>query len=587
MQSNSMTTVDSSMTPTPSSDLQETVNQRKRKISFILESRPKNNKKICSDKYSFYEHDIPNTELSKTLVQESTSDAKDLKPFWNSQCKEISAKLSLPTEIVSAELGLNLLNGSSKKTADALSLSVIVPTTIKKSTGEKISLPSLPYLPPGNTGVVNTVKEKLPKKSKLPLKTIRYKLKLTSSQKYVLYDVCSKLRALENEMRAFVNTKAGKTDAIELRKMFVSKNATGISDAKKRARIETLHYETRDAVARRVSGNNKARIANEENGNNKSGGKFKFRSFKDEVKNGFTIDLPAKAISTESITKQVERGQMTYRLHISPMFKLTPMKLKLTKKERRSFIPDPKRHGLKLSRDPFGNFFVFISYAETEIPENESSPIRQLSPPIYKDVSLDPGARDILTGYTADGGFAFTLNFLDRKKVKRIERERDKYRSLYDTETNPMKKYRYYNLWKLRIAKLKNLAIHFRRHARRFLTENFQEISIGFFNGSFVMTGPNKETKKALSNIGHYKFRHFLYEASKHRLISTIHEAYTSQTCCQCGKLNHKLGRSKTFNCVSGCVSLDRDVNAAINIGIKNADMQARKQQRKQRKNKV
>lgn len=547
------------------------------KVSFIVGSRQKNNKRICTDKYSFYEHDIPDTQLFKTLDPELTTSEKVLEPFWNLQCKEISEKLSLPTKTVSVELGLNSLNGSSKGAADALSLSVTLPEKIEKSTGERILLPSSLCSPQENTGVENTVNEKIPTDKK-KLNTIRYKLKLTSSQKYALYNVGSKLRALENEVRAFVNNNDENTHRFDLKHKFVSPGATGITDPDKRDRINTLPFDTRDQVIIRVDANNRARISNEQNGNNKRGGKFSFRSFKNEVKNGFTIEIPKSNIPKN---KSIVKDNGIYRLRISKMFGVTPMKMKLSNKEKRSFIPSPSRHGLKITRDPFGNFFVFIPYRESEIPPEQSSPVRQLAPPLYQHVSLDPGARDLLTGYSMDGGFSFTLNFLDRKKVKRLEIERDKYRSLYDTETDSRKKYRFYHLWKMRITKLKNLSVHFRRHARRFLAENFQEIAIGFFNGSFVMTGQNKTTKKALSQVGHYKLRHSLYELSDRRLIATIHEAYTSKTCCQCGRLNHDLGASKVFKCVSGkCAVIDRDVNGAINIGIKRMIGKSRKRKR-------
>lgn len=50
-------------------------------------------------------------------------------------------------------------------------------------------------------------------------------------------------------------------------------------------------------------------------------------------------------------------------------------------------------------------------------------------------------------------------------------------------------------------------------------------------------------------------------------------EAYTSKTCGQCGHLHLRLGGAKTFKCPSCSLVVDRDVNAARNILLKNASL--------------
>lgn len=84
----------------------------------------------------------------------------------------------------------------------------------------------------------------------------------------------------------------------------------------------------------------------------------------------------------------------------------------------------------------------------------------------------------------------------------------------------------------------------------------------------------NPMTKRVLGKLSHYKFRQRLKNKCKkykcHYL--EVNESYTSKTCCNCGNLHKSLGTSKTYECIECELILDRDVNAAINILIKNRD---------------
>lgn len=47
-------------------------------------------------------------------------------------------------------------------------------------------------------------------------------------------------------------------------------------------------------------------------------------------------------------------------------------------------------------------------------------------------------------------------------------------------------------------------------------------------------------------------------------------EEYTSKTCTRCGRINHNLGSNKVFTCASCKLIIDRDINGARNILLKN-----------------
>ena len=72
---------------------------------------------IFLDKLNIYnqEENLLHIQLFQILVQELILKEKDYKPFWTPAFKELSEKLSSPTEIDFPDLALNLLNASSQK----------------------------------------------------------------------------------------------------------------------------------------------------------------------------------------------------------------------------------------------------------------------------------------------------------------------------------------------------------------------------------------------------------------------------------------------------------------------------------------
>lgn len=75
-----------------------------------------------------------------------------------------------------------------------------------------------------------------------------------------------------------------------------------------------------------------------------------------------------------------------------------------------------------------------------------------------------------------------------------------------------------------------------------------------------------------MNTLSHYKFKEMLRNKMKLRKGELIDcgEEYTSKTCGNCGRLNHKLGAKKVFECENCKIKIDRDINGARNILIKN-----------------
>lgn len=87
--------------------------------------------------------------------------------------------------------------------------------------------------------------------------------------------------------------------------------------------------------------------------------------------------------------------------------------------------------------------------------------------------------------------------------------------------------------------------------------------------------GPRRlahSTAWAMLTWSHYRFQRLLLSiCDSHGCeLFLVTEEYTSKTCSGCGWMNANLGGAKEFNCPSCGLRLDRDVNGARNILIKN-----------------
>jgi putative transposase len=78
-------------------------------------------------------------------------------------------------------------------------------------------------------------------------------------------------------------------------------------------------------------------------------------------------------------------------------------------------------------------------------------------------------------------------------------------------------------------------------------------------------------TKRICQSISFYKFHQRLeYKyISKNLTYRVIDERYTLKACSKCGKINKNLGSSEIFNCPNCKQIMDRDINGARGIYIK------------------
>lgn len=185
-----------------------------------------------------------------------------------------------------------------------------------------------------------------------------------------------------------------------------------------------------------------------------------------------------------------------------------------------------------------------------------------------------------------------TKKMMDKKKIKIKEKNdmkkqilrynpnnkelREKYfgqsinKPKYDTQKKNFKK-----VINRTYKKIENMVTEMHNKLSIYLCKKYDRIMVTDFSCKKVNSkkgdlGP--QTKRVLGMLSHYRFRLRLQNKCEEYRCQYIevNESYTSKTCCNCGNIKDDLGSSKIYECKKCKNIIDRDVNGAINILIKN-----------------
>ena len=104
-----------------------------------------------------------------------------------------------------------------------------------------------------------------------------------------------------------------------------------------------------------------------------------------------------------------------------------------------------------------------------------------------------------------------------------------------------------------------------------YLSQDYSEIYLPKFESQKLTKNLGKTTNFNLLNLQHYQFKERLkFKCSENGSLCTIcTEEYTSKTCTRCGTIVN-VGTSEVFKCTECELEIDRDINGARNIYIKN-----------------
>ena len=237
-------------------------------------------------------------------------------------------------------------------------------------------------------------------------------------------------------------------------------------------------------------------------------------------------------------------------------------------------LPDTIAHDSKLIQTRLGHYYLCVTMPLTPASENQARRLESV-------VALDPGVRTFQTAYDPSGKIIeFGKN--DIGHIYRICHHMDKLQSRIDTDTRLRHKARYRTQRALRKMhwRIRNLVDDCHKKMVKFLCSNYDVVLLPSFETKRMVARSRRKirskTARAMMTWAHYQFKQrLLFKRQEYPWCKVVicDEAYTSKTCGRCGALHQKLGGNKTFKCPSCCLVLDRDVNGARNILLKNASL--------------
>jgi len=269
---------------------------------------------------------------------------------------------------------------------------------------------------------------------------------------------------------------------------------------------------------------------------------IKFRSKKNEQ--SFTI--PKSAIKTNDNSE----------MKIYPTYLKNKIKFHVRKNR---FFPDIDSD-CKLKMDQLKRIYLIVPFYKPAC-ENQTS--------LHKEwCAIDPGVRTFMTLYSPTPGECYKIGDGDISRVFRLCKHLDTLSSKRGSKVRKAK---------FRLSqKIKNIVTEVHCKSVNFLLRNFKNIIIPPFNVSqMIKRGHRKLSKKSVRQMlgwRHFGFRQRLIENAKlaNVQIYVKGEEYTSKTCTHCRFLKQDLRGAKVYKCQDCSLKVDRDVNGARNIFLKN-----------------
>jgi putative transposase len=201
------------------------------------------------------------------------------------------------------------------------------------------------------------------------------------------------------------------------------------------------------------------------------------------------------------------------------------------------------------------------------IPRNVNHSEKQV---VKNTLSMDPGKRCFLTGYSPEGHIIEIANGKSHKLEYHFKKI-DMINSLYSRTKNKKKKESYRKAKRRRYKRVQNLVDDLHWKTINFLVKNYKSINVGDLSTKQVsQTKINKGVKRVLQMFSFCKFKQRLQESCQafDRNYKCIDESFTSKTCTLCGDMQAKR-KDKVFECSRCHYCTDRDWNGARNIHLK------------------
>ena len=433
-----------------------------------------------------------------------------MKPFWNKHCFDISQNLWLPNEIDLKNLTL---------TSGIKSNPLCKAETLINPLLENLDHPSYRFIHTNKWEEENIICRKI-------------RIYPDKDQKRIFKNWIGTSRYVYNRSLNAVN-EGEKINFYKLRNKYVI--------AKDNPLIKDWELETpKDIRAEAINDMVKAHKTAFSNlkSNNINHFKVRFRSKKQES----SIAIPHTAF-------KLKNGNMF-------IYK-TYMKDKIKVSKDKSFLNMEIKHTCRLKNNK-GKWFLYIPI-KSKI-NIEKAPL--------ESCSLDPGTRKFQTIYSEESVLKIGIR---KKNIKKLQKKLDLLQSLRSKKI--IKRSRFNRKNNKIQFRLENLVDELHYQTISYLTKTFKTIFIPEFeNQELIKINTIKKFRRDLLSLRHYTFKQRLISKSKMKngcVVRVCTEEYTSKTCGRCGKITD-VGSSEIFKCKKCGLEIDRDVNGARNIHIKN-----------------
>ena len=552
-----------SPTSSPNSDATPVPRKDKRNSSSMQESVRPNNPKTSSDKSRPSKKVIRTTQLSRTSVRGSTTNARTLRPFWNESTLEMSKRLLCPTGTGSVGTDLNSSSPSANSTARKSWSTTSQKLRDRNKNSLKISWPSvissLRGTTAGGAGKEGSIKD---------VRSRKIKLDPTPEWKERLRKWMGTSRWTYNRCLDFLNKKKCKMNKTDFRRKVVGGWNHG--DTKKR-------------------GGKKKKKRGKSRGNWGKPRKTSKRNCKTswvletpfEIRDSAMVDLYDGIVTNlkKRDKNPDHKFSMTFRSRKDVQTIKIPgccikdglmFKRSCGSEKLRGFEDWASYKGeIIIQKDRVGDFYACVTEQSQIVPERVEHPEN------LRVVALDPGVRTFNTAVDSKGNVTeFAPG--DVGRIYRLCHHMDKLQSrAFDKSTPGKKRYNLRKAWHRSIKRVKDLVKDVRNKTVKHLCKNYDVVFLPEFNTKQMVNRAkrkiNKGTARGMMTWSHYSFKELLKTTALREgtKLVIVTEEYTSKTCSCCGTLHHSLGGSKVFKCPSCRTVMDRDENGARNILLK------------------
>ena len=491
-----------------------------RNKSVIVEFLPPNKWMTLSDKKLFLDPNSLIITWLQTLVRELIGKEKVLRPFWNNQCKERSHRLWLPIEIDCVDSHSSYWSRSLKSMESNSWFWMKKLTSPHNQNLQMTSFLSSIYTP-----VEQWEKEDM----------IARKIRIypTPNQRKLFKQWMGVRRYVYNKVLSAIKNDNENINFMDLRNKHVtSKNNNTLKDWELDVPKDIRAGAIRDLVKNYTTAFSLL----------KKGNIAHFRMSYCKKKDTPSIEIPKSAMKWNK-----EKGFSIYKTY-------NLGNIKASKKQSKKDYTEIKHDCRLMFKNNHWYIIIPIKKKRKKVEHIRS-----------KICSLDPGITTFQTVYSPDRVYKFQR---DPVVLKRLQLKLDKMQSLRDKKQ--IGKEHYKRRERKLYQKQEDLIddLHFK--TANILTKEYKIILLPSFE-SQKMTKKGKRICRNLLQLKHYRFKQRIKEKCEQRCseLRICTEEYTSKTCGWCGKVNI-LKNYNVFECSECKLKIDRDINGARNIFIKN-----------------